>query len=498
MRHVVVAGWGQVTQPKELAGAALGPLGLMVEASGRAARIAGAEGILRNLDGIMVVRIVSRHLPDAAGQLAGRLHASPSLLQVSGIGGHSPQALINTAAGMIARGELDSVLVAGAEAYVRREKDPLRVESALFRGVPADYAGDDMIGATPLEQAHGIEHPMQGFPLFETALWAASGLDLRSWLGRVGAMWSGFSKTAAGNPHAWSRAARSPGEIVTPSPKNRPIAFPYTKFMNSFVTVDQGAAVILMAEEVAERHARKGNRRVYFRGGGYAKDRQRFLIEKSDFTASPPLGAAVEKALARSRTRLEDIDGFDLYSCFPCAVTIAKKMIGIAEGDPRPLTLTGGLGFFGGPGNNYNLHAVATLAEKIAGGEMNTGLVTALGWFMHKHAAGVYGSSPPAGPFEPGDMADGSAEPVGGKPVPLMPRAEGAGTVETYTVVYARDRTPSYAVLYGRTPEGRRFIARTQARPDIDRLTSESQVGRAVSIRFDAATGLNVASFSAV
>ncbi len=104
---------------------------------------------------------------------------------------------------------------------------------------------------------------------------------------------------------------------------------------------------------------------------------------------------AIDKALDRSGFTLADMDCFDFYSCFPCAVTIAKKMAGLTDNDPRPLTLTGGLGFFGGPGNNYNLHAVATLAEQIAGNQYRTGLVTALGWFMHKHAAGVYTSRRP-------------------------------------------------------------------------------------------------------
>ena len=330
-------------------GNALGPIGLMTQASFRAERVMGREGVLANLDGLMVVRIVSRHCPDSAGQLAHRIHAAPWFTQVSGIGGNSPQTLINIAAGMIARKELDSILVAGAEAYVQRDGNSERPESALFRGVPEDYTGNDLIGASPLEIAHGIEHPMQGFPLFETALWADSGLDLRSYLMKVAEMWSGFSRTAAMNSYAWSKTVRTPEEILTPSSLNRPIAFPYGKFMNSFVTVDQGAAVILMAEEIAEKYVRKERQRVYFLGGGYAVDRQRFLIEKSDFTSSPPLKTAVDKALDRSRMRLEDIDCFDLYSCFPCAVSIAKKMIGIADDDPRPLTLTGGLGFFWWP-----------------------------------------------------------------------------------------------------------------------------------------------------
>jgi acetyl-CoA C-acetyltransferase len=312
-------------------------------------------------------------------------------------------------------------------------------------------------------------------------------------------MWSGFSRTASMHPHAWSKTVRTPEDIITPSPDNRPIAFPYGKYMNAFVTVDQGAAVILMAEKIAEKHERKERRTVYFLGGGYAEDRQRFLIEKSDFTASPPLKAAVDKALTRSRTGLGDLDCFDLYSCFPCAVTIAKKMIGIADDDPRPVTLTGGLGFFGGPGNNYNLHAVVTLADKIARGEKKTGLVTALGWFMHKHAAGVYGALPPAGRFEPGDLADHDSGPVGDEPVPSSFEVNGIGVIETYTVVYNRNGTPSYAVVYGRTRDRGRFIARTLSHPEVfNRLTSENQVGRPVSIHFDASSGLNIATLDGI
>ena len=159
--NVVVAGWGQVLQPKNLNREPLAPLGLMQEAARQAARTAGAETLLSRLEGVMVVRTLSRHYPDPARQLAQALGAVPRFTQVSGIGGNSPQTLINLAAGMIARNELDSILIAGAETYVQRGPDPEPVESALFRGIPADYPGDDRIGTTLLENRHGMEHPMQ-------------------------------------------------------------------------------------------------------------------------------------------------------------------------------------------------------------------------------------------------------------------------------------------------------------------------------------------------
>jgi len=496
-RKVIVAGWGQITQPKELNKPPQDPMGLMSKASQRAAERMNSGKILTDLDGIMVIRTLSRYYTSPAGQLAQKLGATPKFTHVSGIGGNSPQTMINLAAGMIARNELDSVLVVGAEAYVQRDENSKKVESALFRGIPKNYTGDDLIGSTLLERLHGIEHPMQGFPLFETALWAASGLDLQPYLMKIGKMWSKFSKVAVDHPYAWTKSMKSPGEIITPGPANRPIAFPYTKFMNSFVTVDQGAAVILMSEETTKKYSQKGSQTVYFLGGGYAQDRQRFMIEKSDFTSSPPLKAAVEKALERSCMPLESLDCFDLYSCFPCAVSIAKKMIGITDDDPRPLTLTGGLGFFGGPGNNYSLHGVATLAEKISSGEKSNGLVTALGWFMHKHAAGIYGSEPSTGEFKNHDIIDQKNCFAGDAPVKIKHQVNGPGIIETYTIIYSLDQKPSYAVLYGRTRDNFRFIARTPNNPDIfKQLTLENRVGQKVNIKFDSSKNMNIADLT--
>ncbi|MBU0972441.1 MAG: hypothetical protein KKC20_17460 [Proteobacteria bacterium] len=500
-RDVVVAGWGQVTQPKQLAEPAKDPMGLMVQASRNAAlKLTDPNGLV-HVDGIMVVRSLSTHYGAPAAQLAEGLGASPRFMHVSKIGGNSPQTLVNKAAAMIARNELDSILVVGAEAYVPRPGThgtcpSKQMESTLLQGIPDDYTGEDAFGSTRLETLHGIEHPMQGFPLFETALWAASGLDLSAYLHKVASMWADFSKVAASHPNAWCRHARTAEEILTQGPANRPIAFPYTKFMNSFVTVDQGAAILLMSEEYAGKYRDKTLEPVYFLGGGYAQDRQRFMIEKSDFTASPPLEAAVKKALNRSGLNLSDMDCFDLYSCFPSAVSIAKKMMHIREGDPRPLTLTGGLGFFGGPGNNYNLHAIATLAEMIARGEKRTGLVTALGWFMHKHAAGIYSSIPPKKSLETMDLEDRATRLAGDPPVEIDNGATGKGFIETYTIVYGRNLSPAYAVLYGKTVRGRRFIAQSLPDPEIfGQLSSRSMVGESVFLRFDRNKKMTIALF---
>jgi len=491
--QVVIAGWGQVIQPKEQVENLTDPLGLMAAAAQKAAESAGTRGILPRLDGIMVVRPMSTHYPDAAGQLAAEIGAAPRFTAVSKIGGNSPQSLVNRAAGMLARGELETVLIAGAEAYYPRAGRPLFSGNALFQGLPADYASDDTIGSTDLEQRHGIAQPLHGFPLFETALWAASGLSREAYLQKIGDLWSTFSAVAARHPQAWTTARRSAKDIGTPSASNRFIALPYTKYMNPLVTVDQGAATLLTTRDKAAALARPGKRRVYFRGGGYAEDRQRFLIQKSDFTSSPPLKAAVDKALQRSGLTGQDIDCFDLYSCFPCAVAIARRELGLAEDDPRPLTLTGGLGFFGGPGNNYSLHAIATLAESISLGKTETGLVTSLGWFLHKHAAGVYSGEPGEADLESHDLADGKDWLVGAGPVDIIDRVSGPGRVETYTVKFSRDGQPEAAILYGRTDAGLRFVAQTVSDQDtLSQLVTQNQVGRRVVVKYHARKRMNM------
>ncbi len=495
---VVVAGWGQVTQPKHLETKAKDPMGLMVQASGLAAGMLKSPKCFAAVDGLFAVKSLSACYNTPAVDLARQLGLNPKVTMESRIGGNSPQSMINRAAGMIARKELSMVLVAGAEAYVPRGNDPARERTgnALLKGIPKDYKGEDASGAMPVEIRYGIEHPIHGFPLFETALWAESGLDLKTYMSKTAAMWAGFSRVAKDNPYAWSRTPRSPEEILTVSERNRPISFPYPKYMNSFVTVDQGAAVILMSEQLANDLCPAKGTRVYFCGGGSAKDRQPYIIQKTEFTVSHPLKAAADQAFAVSGSSLDRIEAFDLYSCFPCAVNMAKKMMGITDEDPRPLTLTGGLGFFGGPGNNYNLHAVATLCEKIYSGRLKTGMVTALGWFLQKHAAGIYSALPPQRALDAMGLEDERDNLAGPPPMDIDPDPAGNGIIDTYTIVYNVNQTPAYAVIYGKTEAGKRFIARSLATPQTyAQLSGTSMVGARVSLEQEQGSGLTIAQF---
>ena len=181
-----------------------------------------------------------------------------------------------------------------------------------------------------------------------------------------------------------------------------------------------------------------------------------------DFARCDALASTARTALAEAGLSLDDLSFFDFYSCFPVAVEMACQMLGLAEEDPRGLTLTGGLPYAGGPGNNYTLHSLAVLFERLRERPGASGLVTGNGWYLTKHSATVLCSAPredapgpPSREAEPDPPEDTrSTRPV-----------QGRGEVETYTVVHDRDGAPTRGIVLGRTGEGRRLRGEHPERP---------------------------------
>lgn len=479
--QIVITGWGQITQPKHSQPPFLEPLDMMEQASREAGKLSG-NGVWSNIDAILVVRTQSRNLNQPDLELAKRLGLNVNISRVSGIGGNVPQLYVNQAAGMLARRQAKAILICGAETYYPRSADAVTGENALIQGIPDDYDAEDAVGSDEVEQRHGLTLPIHGFPLFENALWATSGKSKADWLTQVGTMWSGFSEVAAAHPNAWTREAKTVKEIIQPGPDNRPICFPYTKRMVSLVSADIGAAIVVTTAALAATSPGTVQP-VYFLGGGFAKDRQRFLTTKEDFTHSPALATAAAKAQKRAGLSVNDVEGFDLYSCFPCAVSVAKRVLRIADDDPRSLTTTGGLGFFGGPGSNYALHGIATLAQKISEGKFRTGMTTAIGWFMHKYAVGLYGDAPNQHDFSEDDLIDDDSPEAGRPPLERLDSFDGFGTIETYTVVYGRDRQPQKTIIIGSNDNGVRFIANTDTQAHtFEKFTAKNQIGARVSV----------------
>jgi len=193
---------------------------------------------------------------------------------------------------------------------------------------------------------------------------------------------------------------------------------------------------------------------------------------------------------------------FDLYSCFPSAVQLAMGELGLSMDDPRPLTLTGGLAYAGGPGNNYVTHSVAAAVARLRESPDATALITGLGWFATKHAAGVYSARrPPNERWQRTDPEVDQAPIEAMESPPTVERADGPATIESYTVQFNREGEPEMGIVIGRLGNGEkpgarpdeRFIANTPADADLMRaMTREEFVGASGRVSHEAESGRNV------
>ncbi|HEX2040642.1 MAG TPA: acetyl-CoA acetyltransferase [Acidimicrobiales bacterium] len=423
------------------------PADWMAEVLLAAAEDAGTgPALLRAAGSVRTVELFSWRYPNPGLAVAERIGASPAETVSTTTGGNHPQLLLTDAGAAVQRGELDVVLLAGAEAVhtrvlAQKAKAHLRWSVQPEDVAPPRMMGGDRPGNSPFEQARGVLLPMQVYPMFENALRAAAGRSIEEHGRRVAALWARFSEVAARNPYAWAPTARSPEEIAAVTPDNRMIAFPYRKLMNSNIRTDQAAAVILCSVEAARRFGVPEDRWVFPLAGADSHDTW-FVSERRDFVSAPGLRAAFEAL------RPEVVDHVDLYSCFPSAVEIAAAELGL--GLDRQLTVTGGLTFAGGPGNDYVLHSIASTVEVLRRDPGSVGLVTGVGWYLTKHSLGLYSTTPPVDGFrasapEPPEVV---REPA--------PDYEGPCTVETYTITYSRDGRPEQGLFALLTPDGRR------------------------------------------
>jgi acetyl-CoA C-acetyltransferase len=489
-RTPVLIGAGQISNRVDRGADVLEPVDLIVEALRRAAKDAGAgDAALTGADAVHTVGLLSWRYRDAAALVGERSGASPRTTTVTGMGGNGPQSLVNLACLAIQRGESDLVLLGGAEAWrTRMSARTADAELAWTRqdeSVPeAPRSIPEVPMSSPGEQARGLMMPVQVYPLFEQAHRIVIGRGLEDHLVAMSELWAGFSAVAASNPHAWIQEAYTADEIRTPSPDNRMIGFPYTKRLNSNNAVEQGAALILCSAERAEALGVPRDRWVFPHSGTDAHDHY-FVTERDDLGRSPAMRIAGRRCLDLADVGVDDLAHIDLYSCFPSAVEISAYELGI--GLDRPLTVTGGLSFAGGPWNNYVTHSIATMADRLREEPGSIGLVSANGGFITKHAFGVYGTEPPATPFRHADVQS---------EVDALPKRElceepdGEVVIETWTAMHDRDGDPETGIVVGRLEDGRRAIGTTQHSDALKVLLTEDLAGRGAHIRPDGSATL--------
>jgi acetyl-CoA C-acetyltransferase len=501
-RTPILVGGGQFTQRTAREGhldQSLNPIAMLEKASKLALDDTGASAaLLKAIDTVSVVRFTAdssdagrlpkRQFRNPPLSLSKRLGANPRRSFYTSAGGNTPQWLVNRTAEEIANGECDAALLVGAEyiatmlAAVKQGKD-----LGWGGGEDADPGSDPLEigemrpGTTEYEKGYGLNFPVNAYPLFENAIRGARGRDAATHLKALGKFFSPFTKIASENPYSWFPTYRSPEDISTPSEKNRFVGFPYTKYLNAVIEVDMAAAVVMTSVAKARELGIPESKWIYLHGCADASDIW-YLTERVNYHSSPAIRMIGRKAFAMANKSVGDMSFIDLYSCFPSAVELGCKEIGIAEDDPRGLTVTGGLPYFGGPGNNYVMHSIVTMMGKLRAKAGAFGLCTGNGWYVTKHSAGIYSTTPTAGPWKREEPKTYQKD-IDSEPHPLVvQKPEGNGTVETYTVVTDR-KGKRFGIVVGRLEDGSRFLANT---PDdeqtLDWMMREEMLGRGGSV----------------
>lgn len=453
----IIVGVGQVTELPEELSRASSPVDLMVQATDKALLDAGvSRAMLSQLDQLAVVRSFRESTDNTAFCLARRLNALQSEQWMMPHGGNGPQYLVNRYFESIANGENTFVLLSGAEAMnTSRRMIKAGVEPDWSEPVdhPARYLVAEKEMSTEHEKANGAWMPSSIYPLFENALRGAYGESIEEHQQAMGELFARFSAVAANSPTAWYPQTLSASDISEASADNRYVGWPYTKRMNAMNQINQSASLLLCSVGFAREAGISEDKWVFLHGCADVNERHN-VSDRVNYYSSPAINVMAKETCAMANMSVDDLDYLDIYSCFPVAVEIARDELGIRKDDPRSLTLTGGLPFHGGAGNNYVMNAIATMVETLRAHPKTFGLVTANGGYLTKHAAGIYSTTPTLGHWRRKDPASYQCLIDDMQSPPLDMQPSGEAIIETYTVTFGRDNKPNGGIIVGRLGDG--------------------------------------------
>lgn len=449
------------------------PMDLIEDAARLALDAAGIKP--ESVQGIFTTPLSSLSDLDAADLLGTRIMADTGPRVVSGFSAAAPQSLLAEACVAVARGDIDVAVVAGGvgDASIRRANrqgldPPTNPTSVWSQGSdrPPILPYTRWRGAHVAEIAAGAGLPVAYFALIQSVLHQNMAPTEQAM--RLGTLLAPFTHVAARRPHlAWFPRARQPDEIWRASHDNRNVAEPYTKLMCSFPTVDMAAALVITPTRSSGPAVRP------------------LAIATAQETGPPStwqhmdtpmaLGRAVEESLLLADLTTDDIDAFDLYSCFPAAILLARNALGLDPSDPRPLTASGGHPYFGGPGASYSIHGLSCLFEDMLAGRVGRGMAVSIGGIATKYSVGVYGLDD--APFR-------SAQPITSD-APAWPVSDvghGRAVVEAMTVLHDPLTGPVNAPIVARLATGERIGARSASATIAAELSGTCIIGEEVEL----------------
>jgi len=421
-RSPVLVGVGTASRRAE-------PVELMASALCAAAEDAGAPGLLAAADRIAVPKGTWAY-PDPA-RLVASLVGAPRARTHLGEVGISQQTLISQALRAVAAGTSEVAVVVGGEARCWA-RTPGAEETAQPGTAPDVVETREPEFFAPPELDSGmLVPPVQQYAIIENALGHHDGRATAEHRAEIAELWARMNHVARRNPAAAFVEPRSAAEIDAPGPKNRPLAFPYNKWHASQWTVDQAAALIVCSAEAARRHGIPADRWVFPLVGidanhSVSLSRRRYLHR---WPAMEVLGRAAAERIGRP---IADAEVVEVYSCFPAAVRVQQRELGLpSDGTP---TITGGMTFAGGPFNNFVYQSTAAVVTRLRAEPGALGVVTTVCGLLTKPGLAVWSARSDGRPPLIDDLAAQAAQAT--PTVRVLDRHEGPATVASYTVTY--------------------------------------------------------------
>ena len=407
-----------------------------------------------------------------------RIDANPKRAILESVGGHGPQRLVTELGSEISAGKCDVAMIFGSDAvstqryFARRDDKPEfseEVEGQLEdRGYGYDYYIDDYT------VSHGLFDPPASYGVLDNARRARLGVGVGEYRHQMGVLLAPFSTVAAKNPFSAAPKEYSATELATVTAENRMICDPYPRRMVARDQTNQGAAVLIMSVATARRLGISDDKFVFLHGHSDLVDLP--VLERTEFGAGRACVEAAEVALGVAGIGVDELGTLDLYSCFPIAVSSLCDGLELSPQDPRGLTVTGGLPFFGGPGNAYSIHAIAETVARLRTMPGAYGLVGANGGVCSKYSVGIYSTQ--EAPWRIGDDQTAQQRLLEGPRVQVSTRPAGAATIETYTVRY--DWPVRTGIVVGRLVGGERerFLATTTDETLVALMSESDPIGR--------------------
>ena len=442
-RTPVLVGIGAVTEQVDDPREASEPLELMAVALERAAEDAGSKALLAAVDTIWTPRGFWTY-SNPGRLLAERFGASDVRSIVAEIG-ILQTSILGRAARALAEGHGEVAMIVGGEARDRSSRLRRQGLEAPVT-IQTDSQPDEVLRPAAeimsrFEIDLGLFVPAIQYAMIDNALRYQERQSLADHRDELAALWGGFNRVAVANPDAWSRSPMSPEAIVSPDESNRMLSFPYTKSLVSQWNVNQSAGLILCTLEKAHRLG-LDRRRFVYPLTVVDSEHMVTLSERRDLHRSLGFKHAGERALDYVGLSIDEVEHLELYSCFPAAVRVQQRELGVDL--QRPVTKTGGMTFAGGPLNNFTIQSWAKMVETLRDDPGSMGLVTAVSGLLTKQGVSIFGPEP-ARPFLFDSVT--AATQADQATMIVEPDAEGRARVAGYTVIHAPDGATTVALV---------------------------------------------------